>query len=242
MREGCAGPQGSGESQEHRWPLGWRHVLFFYRGEFFFFFTDYLSIFSVFVYVECFVVLNCLQPIYIHAKEWHFSPVLVLCKMMEMCQPDCSSGYPIGSTYVYDHKHIRNPQVALRDSSLKTVVCLVFFLLGKNILGFWMIGSVGRNRKSYLEKKKSGFSGGSATGWKEVNKCFLKKPLFFNFLIGFHFQTFYHCLLTLYALHRHNLFCLQASLLPISLASGWCFSHGLRCLHWHSAKRSISAS
>lgn len=43
--------------------------------------------------------------------------------------------------------------LALRDSSLKIVVCLGFFLLGRNIFGVWMIGSVGRNYKSCLEEK-----------------------------------------------------------------------------------------
>lgn len=72
------------------------------------------------MYVEHFVVLNYLWLIYIHPNQWRLSPILVLSKMMEMCQGqlDSRSGYPIGSTYVYDHKHIRNFEVALRDGSL----------------------------------------------------------------------------------------------------------------------------
>jgi len=126
------------------------------------------------------------------------SPILVLCETGEMCQgqPESSSGYPVGSTYIYDHRHIRNSEVALRDSSHKIVICFFFFfLLGKTILGFWMIGSV--VIASHVWRKiKSGFSGDTAAGWKEVNKCFLKKH-FFSFLSE---QTFYHCLLNLRSL------------------------------------------
>lgn len=71
---------------------------------------------------------------------------------------------------------------------------------------------------------------------------FCQTSFVFRFLFAFHFQNLNHCLPNLCALHRHKLFCLQASLFLISLASGWYFSHGLRCLNWHSAKRSVFAS
>lgn len=85
-----------------------------------------------------------------------------------------------------------------------------------------MIGSVGRNCKSCSEEKnKSGFSVDTATGCKEVNNVFSKNTLF-QFSVWVSFSD----LLPLFAssvfssLHRHKLFCLKASLLLISLASG----------------------
>lgn len=72
----------------------------------------YLCVFDVFVYAECFVVLNSSQLICIRPEQCYLSPVLIVYEMTEMClhQPGFSLGYPIGSTYVYDHKHVKIPK------------------------------------------------------------------------------------------------------------------------------------